>query len=361
MPNIAIAAGGTGGHIFPGLAIAEEFVKQSPESKIIFIGSKDGMEKNIIQEYGFDLEPICATQFYRYFTFKNVLVPYFLLKGFFQVRKILNEMKCDIFIGCGGFVAGTAGLAARSRNITIFLQEQNSFPGFSTRQLAKSSRVIFLGNPEAKAYLKKASTKLLFSGNPLREFADISKNEARKFWGFEDRKTVFVYGGSQGSRSINDNFIRIIDDLLLQDIQIIFQTGKRGYKKICEKIGQKKSLVIKSFFTKIEYVYASADIVVCRAGAISLSEISHFELPAILIPFPEAAGNHQVENAKSYQKYGAAEIILDRRLEPNLLKSKILSILNNERKLRKMSKASKKLASKDSAKIIVRKILEICK
>lgn len=358
MLKVAIAAGGTGGHVFPAIAIAEEFIHQVKDVSITFIGSEDGMEKEIILEKGFEFESISVKKLYRFLTPKNLLFPYYLLKSVFQTRRILKKNECDIFIGCGGFVSGAAGLGAKGVGIPIFLQEQNSFPGISTRKLAKSSKIIFLGNPEAKEYLNLDNSRLIYTGNPIRKMEKVDKAKAKKFWGLDDRKVIFVYGGSQGAKSINDNVVKIIEDLLKKDLQIIFQTGKNKYQKIYEKIGQQKSVVIKSFIRQMDLAYSAADLVVCRAGAISLSEIAFYELPAILIPFPKSSGNHQVKNAESLKKQGAAELLLDKNLNPENLKNKIMNIILDEMKSKLMSKAIKKFAKPESAKEIVEIILQ---
>ena len=358
MKNIAIAAAGTGGHIFPGIAVANEFIKQNANHKIIFIGAKNGLEKEIVKKYNFHFAEIDVRKFHRRLTFQNISFPYFLAKRYFQSKKILKAFKIDIFLGFGGFVSGSVGLAAKSLHIPIFLQEQNSFPGISTRFLSKSSKKIFLGNNDAKKYLKIPDEKLNFSGNPIRKFKNIDKKTALNFLKLENRKTIFVYGGSQGSHFINQTFSKIADRILEKNIQTIFQTGTADFDSINQKFGNRKGIVIKDFFENIEYAYQTSDLVICRSGAISLAEISFFGLPSILIPFPYSAGKHQLLNAKSYSKNNAAEIMIEKNLTPEILFKKVVNILSNKEKLRKMSEASKEMFVPDSEKIIVR---EICR
>ena len=361
MINIAIAAGGTGGHIFPGISIAEAFINKLDNVKIIFIGARNGIENVIVPKYNFEVVKINAPRLYRYLTFKNLLFPFYLLESIEQTKRIFDKMNTDIFMGCGGFVSGAAGLAALYHHLPIFLQEQNSFPGISTRLLAKSCKRLYIGNEDAKQYFKSSAswrTKIKYTGNPIRKFEKISKEEALNFWKFENKKTIFIYGGSQGSHALNVNFYEIIDDILSNDIQIIFQTGFLDFDKVKNKFGTRKGLIVQPFFDNIEYAYSASDLVICRAGAISLSEISHFGLPAILIPFPYSAGQHQLKNAESFMKKGAAEIITEKELNPQLLLQKILDLINNKNRLIEMSDSIKTLSTYDSADRIVEDIIQ---
>ena len=356
MKNIVIVAAGTGGHIFPGIAVAKEFIRQNPKHKIIFIGAKNGLEKEIVKSHNFDYAEIDVRKLHRRLTFQNILFPYFLVKSYFQARRILKSFESDIFLGFGGFVSGSVGIAAKNLHIPIFLQEQNSYPGISTRFLAKSSKKIFLGNSDAKKYLKISNEKIKFSGNPIRKFKNIGKTDALKFLKLANKKTIFVYGGSQGSHFINQAFSKIVDKILQKNIQIIFQTGSKDFSSINQKFGKKNGIIIRKFFRNIEYAYRASDLVICRSGAISLAEISFFGLPAILIPFPFSAGQHQLLNSKSFSKNNAAEIMIEKNLTSKKLFEKIAKILNDNEKLNEMSKASKKMFIPNSAKIIVEEI-----
>ncbi|MCK4357894.1 MAG: undecaprenyldiphospho-muramoylpentapeptide beta-N-acetylglucosaminyltransferase [Candidatus Cloacimonetes bacterium] len=361
MLNIAIAAGGTGGHIFPGISIAEKFISELDNVNVIFIGSKNGIENRIVKKYGFNIVQIDVHKLYRYYILKNLLFPIYLIRSILQAKRIFQNMNIDIFIGCGGFVSGSAGLSALWLRLPFFLQEQNSFPGVSTRLLAKSCKRLYIGNLDAKQHFKSSrlvGTKIKYTGNPIRKFKKVRKQEALTFWNFKDKKTIFIYGGSQGSHSLNKNFSVIIDKILKKDIQIIFQTGFSDFKEINNKFGNRKGMVIQPFFDNIEYAYSASDLAICRAGAISLTEISHFGLPAILIPFPYSAGQHQLKNAKSFVKKGAAEMITEDELNPKILFCKILDIINDKNRLLEMSSSLKSLVIQDSAKRIVDDIIE---
>jgi len=359
MHRIAIAAGGTGGHIFPGIAIARELQKQLGECEIIFIGSKDGIENKIVKENGYDCIPTNVQKLYRFFTLKNILFPYYMLKSIAETQDIYKKFNISIFIGCGGFVSGTAGYAAKLQRIPIFLQEQNSYPGLSTRFIASYARRIYLGDQKATEYLKCCNKQICYTGNPIRTLEKTSQEKALEILGLRNKKTVFIYGGSLGSTPINNAVLSILEKLLQDDLQVIFQTGKRDHTRIFQLYGKNDNLVIKPFFDDIGIAYSASDLVVCRAGAISLSEVANFGIPAIIIPFPWAAGNHQVKNAESFGTKNAAIVIEEKNLSPEILFHDIVNILNNLEKYEKMANAMKSLAKPQATQDIVSDILNI--
>ncbi len=357
MHRIAIAAGGTGGHIFPGIAIARELKKQLDECEIIFIGSKDGIENKIVKENGYDCIPTNVQKLYRFFTLKNILFPCYMLKSIAETQNIYKKFNISIFIGCGGFVSGTAGYAAKLQRIPIFLQEQNSYPGLSTRFIAPYARRIYLGNQKATEYLKCCKKQICYTGNPIRKLEKTSREKALEILGLRNKKTVFIYGGSLGSTPINNAVLSILEKLLHNDFQVIFQTGKRDFSRIFELFGENRNLIIKPFFDDIDIAYSASDLVVCRAGAISLSEVAYFGIPAIIIPFPWAAGNHQVKNAESFGARNAAVVIEEKNLSPEILLNKIVNILNDLEKYKNMAQAMKSLAKPQATQDIVSDII----
>jgi len=357
MHRVAIAAGGTGGHIFPGIAIARELQKQLVECEIIFIGSQDGIENQIVKENGYDCIPTNVQKLYRFFTLRNILFPYYMLKSISEVQNIYKKFNVSIFIGCGGFVSGTAGYAAKLERIPIFLQEQNSYPGLSTRFIAPYARRIYLGNQKATDYLKCCTNQICYTGNPIRTLKKTSRENALEILGLRNKRTVFIYGGSLGSTPINNAVITILEKLLHNNFQVIFQTGKRDYTRIFELYGKNRNIVIKPFFDDIDIAYSASDLVVCRAGAISLSEVAYFGIPAIIIPFPWAAGNHQVKNAESFGIKKAAIVIEEKNLTPEILLNEIGNILNNKMKYENMAHAMKSLAKPHATQDIVSDII----
>ena len=357
MHRIAIAAGGTGGHIFPGIAIASELQKQLGECEILFIGSKDGIENKIVKENGYDCIPTNVQKLYRFFTLKNILFPYYMLKSIAETQNIYKKFKISIFIGCGGFVSGTAGYAAKLQRIPIFLQEQNSYPGLSTRFIAPYAGRIYLGNQKATEYLKCCTNQICYTGNPIRTLEKTSQEKALELLGLRNKRTVFIYGGSLGSTPINNAVLSILEKLLYNNFQVIFQTGKRDFSRIFELFGENRNLIIKPFFDDIDIAYSASDLVVCRAGAISLSEVAYFGIPAIIIPFPWAAGNHQVKNAESFGAKNAAVVIEEKNLSPEILLNEIVNILNDLEKYKNMAQAMKSLAKPQATQEIVSDII----
>ncbi len=357
MHRIAIAAGGTGGHIFPGIALARELQMQLADCEVIFIGSKEGIENKIVKENGYKCVPTDVQKLYRSLTFQNLLFPYCMLKSISQTQDIYRKHKISIFIGCGGFVSGTAGYAAKLQRIPIFLQEQNSYPGLSTRFIAPYAQRIYLGNPKASEYLKSSKKQMYYTGNPIRMPIKISREKALEILGLQSKKTVFIYGGSLGSIPINNAVLPILDKLLSEDIQVIFQTGKRDHSRIFELHKKDKNLIIKPFFDDIDVAYSASDLVVCRAGAISLSEVAYFGIPAIIIPFPWAAGDHQVKNAESFRVKKAAVVIEEKNLTSEILLHEIVNILNNLELCENMAHAMKSLAKPQATQDIVSDII----
>ncbi len=357
MYRIAIAAGGTGGHIFPGIAIARELQRQLADCKVIFIGSKEGIENKIVKENGYECYPTDVQKLYRNITFKNLLFPYYMLKSISQTQDVYRKHKISIFIGCGGFVSGTAGYAAKLQRIPIFLQEQNSYPGLSTRFIAPYAQKIYLGNPKAHEYLKCPRENISYTGNPIRTPIKISREKALEILGLQNKKTVFIYGGSLGSIPINNAVLPILEKLLQNNFQVIFQTGKRDYTRIFELHKKTESLIIKPFFDDIDVAYSASDLVVCRAGAISLSEVAYFGIPAIIIPFPWAAGDHQVKNAESLRTRKAAVVIEEKNLTSEILFHEIVNILNNLVLHEIMAHALKLLAKPEATRDIVSDII----
>jgi len=355
MLKVVFATGGSGGHIFPAISVAQELEKQIIDVEIIFIGSKVGIEKSILSDYDYDLITIDIRRLNRYITFKNLLLPYYITKSFMQAEKILKGIGCDMIIAFGGFVSSVVILAAKSLGIPVFLQEQNSFPGLVTRLMAGFCTSVFLGNKEAKQFLSIPSKKLVFTGNPIRKFRKITKNSALNYFNLRNKKTIFVYGGSQGSSPINKFMSEITCDLLSNDIQIIWQTGLKDYEFLQNKF-EHESILIEPFFKEIAYVYCASDLVICRAGAISIAEVAYFALPSIIIPFPHAAANHQLKNALQLKRNKAALLIEEKNLTANLLKENIIDLIKNKNERERISQNIKKLAVDNSAERIVKAI-----
>ncbi len=311
MKRVVISAGGTGGHIQPAISIAREFVNRGWE--VHYIGNKEGMEEGLVKSAGIPFYPINVQKLYRKLTFKHVRFPFMLLNSYKKCIKYLKDINPDIYLGCGGFVSGPAGLAAVKLNIPIYLQEQNSYPGITTRFLSKHAKIVFTAYEAAESYLKADDVRNV--GNPTNISEDNHQQlELTKYNLTKETKKLLVLGGSQGSVVMNNLIESCIDELLEQNIEVIWQTGKRNYLNLKDKFSNKQGTFIFAFTNKMNEMYNSADIVVARAGALTLSELQIKKIPSILIPLPSAAENHQYFNAKELADKGMARIIEQKHL-----------------------------------------------
>jgi UDP-N-acetylglucosamine--N-acetylmuramyl-(pentapeptide) pyrophosphoryl-undecaprenol N-acetylglucosamine transferase len=322
--KIAIAAGGTGGHILPAIAIAKQLINNDLE--VLFIGNKHSMEEKIASEHEIAFAAIDVQKLYRYFTFSHFKFIPKLIRSIIRARRLLKQHNCDAFIGVGGFVSAPVGWAASLLKLPIYLHEQNSYPGLTTRILSKKARLIFLGNEQAKQYLQQCKT--ILSGNPVNpSLAEKThKLEYEKFGLSRDKFHLLVQGGSQGSTALNNAILPIVDDLLAEGIELIWQVGNRQYDEITSKLGEKKEIYCFTFSNEMGMLYSSVDMAVSRGGALTLAELETKKIPALIVPLPHAAGNHQYHNAKEAQKKGWAQILLQKDLLPQNLKAKILNM-----------------------------------
>jgi UDP-N-acetylglucosamine--N-acetylmuramyl-(pentapeptide) pyrophosphoryl-undecaprenol N-acetylglucosamine transferase len=312
--RVVFAAGGTGGHVFPAIYIAE-YLKKHWGANCLFIGTHYGIETIKVPQAGFPVKYIWIRGFRRGFYLSNLLFPLRLLISFFQVRRELKRFQPDLVIGTGGYVSGPVLYQAARAKIPTAIQEQNSYPGITTRLLAKKVDLIFIAYPEAQHYLKTIKPCIV-TGNPVREsISAADENEARAFFDLKSGKTtVLVFGGSQGSHHIN----RAIDSLLqrgeLDELQLIWQTGASHFERYADKYKNyaQKNLRIIPFIDRMDLVYRISDFAICRAGAMTLSELAAAGLPAILIPFPYAAAGHQLKNAQAIAEGGGAIIVEDK-------------------------------------------------
>lgn len=354
--KIIFAGGGTGGHLFPAVAMAEEFRKRHPRSEIFFVGTRRGLESEVIPQRGFKLYQIKIVGIKRKLDLKLALFPFYVLLSLLQSHQILKGISPDLVVGTGGYVSFPVVLLASLKSIPSLIQEQNSYPGISTRILSLWVDRVCLAYPESVVFfiLKR---KLKVVGNPVRE--DIvggGKYSSKRDFNLDpDKKTVFVLGGSQGSKAINGALLDALDFLNKEkDIQILWQTGKSDYpriKKLAEK--HKAEVSVFPFIQDMSSAYQISDLLVSRAGALSLAEILFWGKPALLVPYPYAAGDHQRHNAESLKKKGAAEIIFQKDLNGKSLFKRITQLLKDENKLKKMAEASKELSQPQATSYLV--------
>lgn len=319
--TVLMAAGGTGGHVYPAIAIAQAIRKLIPSAEIVFAGTKTHMEWQAVPKAGFPILPIWVSGFHRQLTFKNLLFPFKLLVSLMQSLLILLKVKPDVVICCGGYVSGPVGRMASFLGKPLMLQEQNSFPGVTNRLLGKGARKIFTAFPEATNWFP--ASKVMMLGNPVRAGLDrANRAEAALNWGFDTSiRTILVMGGSGGAKSINEAMVVHLNDLHnRQKLQIIWQCGKNYMDDIKAKIDTTlyPNLRLTAFLDNMSEAYAVSDLVICRAGAGTIAELLTVGKASLLVPSPYVAGDHQTKNAASIVAMGAAEILNDSDLTEKL-------------------------------------------
>ena len=370
MLRVAFAGGGTGGHIIPALAIAEGLQacvsRDSAFSDVefLFFGSDYGMETRLIPDAGYKLEALPIRGLSRSLSLsgfkQNFFLPGRMIASIIKANRALRAFDPHITVGTGGYASAVPVRQSLRNNIPIVLQEQNSYPGMVTRLFAPKARQVYLTYEDARQYLKGANTQL--TGNPVRNMGETSDHiEVAEFFGLNpELPTLFILGGSQGARAINRHFIdRISKYLEKLDMQVLWQTGKTDFEFCQKQIGTNPRVILKAFIKEMDKAYSMADLMVCRAGAMTLTEINHFGLPAILIPLPSAAANHQEFNARSQEKAGAAKVILESGLAEGALLPVLSDIFTNKEKLSSMAKASATLRRPQATQEICDSIIRI--
>ena len=365
--RVVVTGGGTGGHIFPALAIANAL-----DAEILYIGGEKGIEKDILPDSGFKYKLIDVEGFKRKLSIKNVAIALKALTATKRCRAILREFKPDVVVATGGYVSGPVGQAAAGLKIPLFLQEQNSYPGVTVRLLAKKARAIFLGSKGAEKYLPKH--KCMFTGNPVRrEIVDADRKEARRRLQLEKKTLLLVTGGSQGSQAINEAVRALYPKLKKKkDLVVVHHTGwldypdvKSGptaYPVLQSELGQgakavAENIFITPFIKGMATFLAASDLVVSRAGAIFLSEAAVLGVPLIMIPFPHAADNHQTYNARVWEENGAGLLIPE--AEISSLEDKLLALLDDPSRRKKMAERAKTLGNPTATEAIVREIMSL--
>ncbi|RPI70902.1 MAG: undecaprenyldiphospho-muramoylpentapeptide beta-N-acetylglucosaminyltransferase [Ignavibacteriales bacterium] len=343
------AGGGTGGHLFPAVAVAEKIRSKIPDAEILFVGSKSKIEGTVVPKLGFNFKPIWIKGFARRFSFENFLFPVKLIVSIMQSILINRKFKPKVAIGSGGYASGPAIYGASLLGAKVILLEQNSFPGVTTRMLEKYAEEIHLSFDDSKKYFKDKS-KLRITGTPVRESqVNISREEALKKFGLNpSKKTLLVLGGSLGAASINEAVAGSINLFKEKDIQVIWQTGKNYYSKY--KGFSSEGIIVKDFIDEMNFAYSASNLILARAGATTIAELLTLAIPAALVPSPNVAANHQYFNAKSLADQNAAILI-----EDHLLNNKIKDIsllIFDEQKLIDLQSNAKRLSKPDAAEII---------
>ncbi|CEN84994.1 undecaprenyldiphospho-muramoylpentapeptide beta-N-acetylglucosaminyltransferase [Paraclostridium sordellii] len=363
--KILLSGGGTGGHVYPAIAIANKIKEENPEAEIIFVGTEKGIESEIVPKYGYELKTVTVQGFKRKIDFENVKRVFKLFKGLEQSRKIVKKFKPDVVIGTGGYVSGPVLFNSSMSKIPTIVHEQNSFPGVTNKILAKMvTKVLTSFEDSHERFPEETRSKLVLTGNPVRKEILISKKSVsrRKLGIQEDKKMVLCYGGSGGSRKINDSMKLVIRNLVNDDIAFIYATGKNFYDGFISDIND---LDLKPYQKVVPYLedmataLAACDIVIGSAGAISLAEITALGKPSIIIPKAYTAENHQEYNAKSVESKGAGIAILEKNLTPETLNETVYKLLGDRYLLLDMSNASKEIGKPEAIDIIYKEIMEV--
>ncbi len=360
--RVMFAGGGTGGHLFPAIAIADEIKKIEPNAKVLFIGTKNKIEARIVPQNGYAFQTIWISGFHRRFRISNLLFPLKVIVSIMQARSIIKEFQPHVVVGTGGYVSGPVLRAAIMKGVPTLIQEQNNFPGVTTRMLAGKVNEVHLAYERSKKYFKRTDN-VFISGNPTRiNLEQPSKGEALEYFGFdskEEKRVLLVFGGSLGAHTINTAIMDNLDQLLQNKVRIIWQTGVEDFAE-ADRLSRKYSsrdISVKIFIDRMDYAYAACDLVVCRAGATTIAEFTLLGKPAILVPYPHAAANHQMENAQMLSQHGAAELVSDDQVSEKLL-STVLSLFNNE-KLHNMSEKSKTLGCPTAARNLALRVIQL--
>ncbi|MEE0946297.1 MAG: undecaprenyldiphospho-muramoylpentapeptide beta-N-acetylglucosaminyltransferase [Acutalibacteraceae bacterium] len=365
--HILFAGGGTAGHINPALAVADYIKEKHPDAKISFIGTKDRLEAKLVPEKNYHFYSIKVQGFRRSLSpsgiIHNVKTVAYVMSSSVKVRKLLKELKPDVVVGTGGYVSGPVLSEAVKLGIKTAIHEQNAFPGVTNKMLSQKVDRVMLAMPEAESRMKFKNNPYL-TGNPVRkELTEISKTEAKAKLGFDERPVLLSFGGSLGAEKINNAAVTIIKELSSKgEFYHIHGTGKSGYETVKNSLGgliEKETVDVREYIKDMDVCMAAADLIICRAGAITLSELAVCRKPSILIPSPYVAENHQYHNAFTLKNAGAAEIIEEKDLTNEKIIETVDKLICNKEKLRDMSKNADKVAIDDSKERIYNIIMDL--
>jgi UDP-N-acetylglucosamine--N-acetylmuramyl-(pentapeptide) pyrophosphoryl-undecaprenol N-acetylglucosamine transferase len=362
--KIIISGGGTGGHIFPAIAIANAIKLKYPTANILFVGALGKMEMEKVPAAGYEIIGLPIMGIQRRLTFQNFKVPFKLVASLLKAKKIIRDFKPDVVVGVGGYASGPLLKMATKVGVPALLQEQNSYPGITNKLLAKKVQKICVAYDNMDRFFPKE--KIMLTGNPVRQ--DIKNLEAKKARGIEhfaldsNKKTVLVVGGSLGARTINHAIDAGIKEFEKNDIQLVWQTGKLYVDEAAKSVSKFRDKGIKTmpFISKMDYAYAVADVVVSRAGAMSVSELSIAAKPTIFVPLPSAAEDHQTKNAMALVNHNAALLVKDVDAQEKLIPI-LIDLIKDEQEQQKIVKNVAKLAFTDSASIIADEVIKLIK
>lgn len=364
--KVLITGGGTGGHIYPAISIAKELEKQNNNIDILYIGTEKGLESELVPKSGINFKTITVSGFKRSISFENLKTMKNLAQGLIESKRIITSFKPDIIIGTGGYVCGPVVLIGSIMNIKTVIHEQNVVPGITNKILSKFSDKVFISFEDSRKYFNVKKNKLVFTGNPIRkEFIE----DSNKFRSQNNNKTyslkVLSFGGSRGAKKINQTMLEIIREINnMPDIHLTHITGKYYYNEFMKSLNEIKlnsNIEIFPYSDEMPSLMKYSDLIISRSGAITLAELTALGRPAILIPSPNVANNHQEYNAKVLENTGAAIMLRESKLNYKNLSSLILSLKKDKTRLESMEVNSKKIGIPDATKNITINILNMLK
>jgi UDP-N-acetylglucosamine--N-acetylmuramyl-(pentapeptide) pyrophosphoryl-undecaprenol N-acetylglucosamine transferase len=359
--RVMIAGGGTGGHIFPAVAIANELRKRNASTEILFVGALGKMEMEKVPKEGYNIVGLPIAGFNRSSMLKNLSLPFKLINSLLKANKLVKEFKPDIVIGVGGYASFPILKMAQRNNIPSLIQEQNSHAGKSNMQLGKKASSICVAYHGMEAFFPKH--KITFTGNPVRAsitHATVTLTQAQQLFGLDAaKKTILIIGGSLGAQSINETIMEQFAQLMLPKVQLLWQTGKSTFAKVSSSDAAKHAHIhVHEFIQQMDYAYAAADIVISRAGALSIAELCIVAKPVVFVPYPFASEDHQTVNAMALVKNNAACIVADKDVKTNLITTTV-ALLQDENKCKMFSENLTKMAIANADERIVNQIYSI--
>ncbi|MBN1651692.1 MAG: undecaprenyldiphospho-muramoylpentapeptide beta-N-acetylglucosaminyltransferase [Bacteroidales bacterium] len=360
--NVLISGGGTGGHVFPAIAIAQAIKKIHPKSNFLFIGAQDKMEMEKVPAAGFQIKGLWISGFQRSLSLKNLMFPLKLLSSLWKAGRIIKQFKPDVVVGVGGFASGPTLYMAGRKRVPALIQEQNSYPGVTNKLLAKKAKTICVAYPGMDRFFP--NNKIIETGNPIRKH--IIQTEGKRIQALQhfklspDKKTILLVGGSLGARAINQAILAHFKKWAEADFQLIWQTGITGIKDAVAHISEYQAKHIKAhqFISEMDLAYAAADLVISRAGAIAISELSATAKACVFIPLPSAAEDHQTKNAQSLADKNAALLIPNKDANEKLFET-CINLLQNEQKLAALKKNIIQFAKPNADIEIAQEVLKL--
>ncbi len=358
------AGGGTGGHLYPAVAIADELRSLCPDAEIVFAGTKGKIEERVVPKRGYRFVPIWISGFRRTLTPGTLLFPLKLIVATVQSLILIRKLRPAVVIGTGGYVCGPPVFAASVLGVPTLIQEQNSYPGVTTRLLARHASEVHITFESSRRYLKRQDN-VKVSGNPVRSaVGTVSRQEGAEFFRLQpDRTTLLVFGGSLGATSLNKAMLRILPEIIARDVQVIWQTGEGDYTMAREFVltaGEKVAgqTRVHRFIERMENAFAACDLALCRSGASTIAELTLAGIPSVLVPYPHAAADHQTENARAMAEGGAAVMCKDSELETGLLPL-VQELLDDPARRQAMGRKAKMLAKPDAARTLAQAVLAL--